>query len=372
MIDDNSNGSSATAFTSALIICALVVLLLRHYLPLRSTPAYILLPVFLGIALPWTIIVLVPVDLASADGPASKGIWLAESTVLLAWGITYWLTFFLTWWLLPLLGEYCDSGDRSIRGRLLYSIQSNARYYLILLGAGVAGLVYFILQNGLHVASIKAMVMALAYASGLILAIGLMGHGLVALPRRIFRNANIETRLRHLQTKAPRTKDSLDDATDDLAQLEYTVLQLRQRKNGASRDLQDWIDDLVDTTPAQNTRPGTSAAVQATNVTIPAVITERYLADMTRKLKRARHHKARFVSEWRNLCRNAEDAETIIDAKTSKSLEFSRKDGLTGRINMLTPALRYHVHANVVPYLRLGLAGLLTVASAILVWSEGD
>ena len=78
-----------------------------------------------------------------------------------------------------------------------------------------------------------------------------------------------------MQMQAPKTKDKLDDATESLMSLENTVIQLKQRKTGTSKNLQDWIDELADTTPAPDPRPGTAAAITSTNVTIPAVITER-------------------------------------------------------------------------------------------------
>lgn len=371
MEPSSSVGSDIFVVSAVLVISLLVLLLLRHYLPLRSTPGYLLVPVFLALVLPCSIILLVPIDLASADGSSSRGIWLPERAVLVSWRVTYWLTFLLTWWLLPLLGEYCDSGYRETRGRVIYSLRSNARYQLILLGSGVAGLVYFILTNGFHVSSIKGLVMALAYAWGLILAVGLMGHGLVALPRRLWRNANVASRLRRLQMQAPKTKDSLDDAAEGLAQLENTITQLKTRKSGTSRDMQEWIDDLADSTAAFDPRPGVAASVQATNATIPAVVTERYLADLTRKLKRARHKKARFVNEWSNLCQQAQDTQTIQDAASSQKLEFGRSDdSLVGRMKFVTPAMRYQIYANIIPYLRIGLAAFLAVASAMVVWSE--
>ena len=367
----SSLGSDIFVVSALLVISLLVLLVIRHYVPLRSTPGYLLVPVFLALALPCSIILLVPIDLASADGSSSRGIWLPERAVLVTWRVTYWLTFLLTWWLLPLLGEYCDSGYRETQGRVLYSLRSNAQYQLILLGSGVAGLVYFILTNGFHIASIKGLVMALAYAWGLILAIGLMGHGLVALPRRLYRNANVASRLRRLQMQAPKTKDSLDDATEGLAQLENTVIQLKSRKNGISRDMQDWIDDLADSTAAPDPRPGAAAAIRATNATLPAVITERYLADLTRKLKRARHKKIRFVSEWANLCQQAQDAQTILDSASSQKLDFGRDDTcFIGRLKFVTPSMRYQIYAKIVPYARMGLAAFFALASVMVTWSE--
>jgi len=374
MAASSSLGSDIFAILSLLVICTLVLLLLRHFLPLRTTPGYLLVPVFLSLALPCSIILLVPIDLASTENADSegpkRGIWLPERAVFVTWRITYWLTFVLTWFILPLMGEFCDSGFRDTRGRILHSLRSNARYQLIVLSTSIAGLVYFILQNGFHGESIKGLVMALAYAWGLVLAIGLMGHGLVAMPRRLFKNASLSQRLRRLQTQAPKIKDKLDEAYEELEVLENTALQLKSRKSGTSSDTQDWIDELVETSTLADPRPGANAAARATNPSIPAVLTERYLADLTRKLKRARHKRARFVDEWARLCQQAQDVQTVIDSATSRKLDFGQqRPGVRG-ITVLTPNLRFYLHFYGIPYLRIALSVIFGCASVLVVWSE--
>lgn len=374
MAASSSVGSDVFAILSLLVISTLVLLLLRHYLPLRTTPGYLLVPVFLALALPCSIILLVPIDLASTENADSegpkRGIWLPERAVFVAWRITYWLTFVLTWFILPLMGEYCDSGFRDTRGRILHSLRSNARYQLIVLSTAIAGLVYFILQNGFHGESIKGLVMALAYAWGLVLAIGLMGHGLVALPRRLFKNASPSERLRRLQTQAPKIKDKLDDAIEQLEIVENTAIQLKSRKSGTSLDTQDWIDELAETSSVPDSRPGAHAAIRATNANIPAVITERYLADLTRKLKRARHKKARFVDEWSRLCQQAQDTQMVIDSATSQKLDFGRERPSVLNFKILTPKLRFYLHFYGIPYLRIALSLIFAAASILVVWSE--
>lgn len=93
-------GSSVFFSVALLIICLLVLLLIRYYLPLRSTPGYLVFPVFLALALPSSIILLVPIDLAShavAEDETARGIWLPDRALLVSWRISYWLTFILTW-----------------------------------------------------------------------------------------------------------------------------------------------------------------------------------------------------------------------------------------------------------------------------------
>lgn len=80
-------------------ISVLVLLLLRRFLTLRATPAYLVVPVFLALALPASVVLLVPIDLASSsrDGTGPKAIWLPDRVVLVCWRIAYWLIFVLTW-----------------------------------------------------------------------------------------------------------------------------------------------------------------------------------------------------------------------------------------------------------------------------------
>jgi hypothetical protein len=93
-------GSEIFAAIALLIISFVVLLILRHYLPLRTTPGYVLLPIFFALWLPAFIVLLVPIDLASSaatDDEAARGIWFPPRLLLVSWRITYWLTFVLTW-----------------------------------------------------------------------------------------------------------------------------------------------------------------------------------------------------------------------------------------------------------------------------------
>lgn len=94
-------GSIVFSLFALLAISLGVLLLLRYYLPLRTTPAFYLVPIFFALWLPAIIILLVPIDLASSaatDDEATRGIWLPHRVVLVSWRITYWLTFALTWY----------------------------------------------------------------------------------------------------------------------------------------------------------------------------------------------------------------------------------------------------------------------------------
>ena len=275
--------------------------------------------------------------------------------------------------ILPLLGEYVDSGYRTPKDRILYSLRSNARYQLIVLTCATAGLIYVSLQNGFEGTSVKSLVMALAYCWGLIQAIFLMGHGLVAVPRRLFRNASVSGRLRRIQVGAPKVHDTLEDAVTELNELESQLALLRQRKTGISRDHLEWIGDIAETTNI--TAPAMRRAPLATvsSTPIPAVITDRYLADLTRKLTRARHKRIRFADGWNRLVQEAADLQTILDATASKRLDLGKPLRTASRleqITVLTPYLRYLLSARILPVIRITFGAVFTVASVCVIWSE--
>ena len=273
------------------------------------------------------------------------------------------------------MGEYVDSGYRSPRDRMVYSLRSNARYQLIVLGCGIIGLVYVFWQNGFEGVSVKSLIIALAYCWGLVQAIYLMGHGLVAVPRRLFRNANVSSRLRRVQSHAPRLYERLEDSIVELGELESQLWQLKARKNGISRDHQEWIEEIIDRSALSD--PGVAAAsrIPSSLAAIPAVITDRYLADLSRRLNRARHKRTRFSAQWSYLVQEAVHIQAIIDSDASKKLD-SRQAVLQGPSNprhgltILTPYMRHLLHANLMPTLRLVLGGLLSIASTFIVWSE--
>ena len=339
------------------------------------TPAYVTVPVFLAIALPASIVVLLPIDLASSAGTdtgGARGIWLNDRVVYKSWRIVYWLTFVLTWAILPLMGEYCDSGYREPKARILYALRSNGRYWTIMLGCSVVGSVYLIWYNGFELETFKSLVMALAYTWGLILGIYLMGHGLVAFPRSLFRYASISGRLKKIQGQAPKVHEKLLEALEKLEQYEHQVVQLRQRKNGISREFQEWIDELAEKSSLPESRTG---SVGRSSSTIPPVITERYLAELTRKLKRARHAKNRFENEWDTIVRKAVRTQAILDSKGSQRLEFktavySNSQHWQNRFSLLTPSIRYHLHIHVVPALTYTSWFVAVFASISIVWSE--
>lgn len=199
-----------------------------------------------------------------------------------------------------------------------------------------------------------------------------MGHGLVAVPRKLYRNANISTRLQKIQSQASGAYERSMDSNTALEDLESQLTQLRQRKNGISRDHQEWLEEIADGSNLPEARL-VSTPYQTANAAIPAVITDRYLAELARKLNRARHRRVRFDDTWHRLVQDAVDTQTVLDASASKSLDFgtsSPHSSFFQKLRILTPYTRYLLHSHVLPKLQIFLATILSLASIFIIWSE--
>ena len=233
------------------------------------------------------------------------------------------------------------------------------------------GLTYVFLQNGFKGTSVQGLIMALAYCWALVQAIYLMGHGLVAVPRKLVRNANNEGRLKRIQIQAPKLHEKLQDAITELNEVEGVLTQLSKRKNGVSRDHQEWIEDLVITSSISDSGPEPTRSLP--NHAVPAVITDRYLAELGRKLRRARHKRVRFISEWDGLLQQATEVGKIVDSAGSKQLFFGKPspDALwLSRFSLLHPYTRYLLYSRVIPSIKLVSGFFFSLASVCIVWSE--
>ncbi|KAJ2966368.1 hypothetical protein NQ176_g10183 [Zarea fungicola] len=370
-------GSIIFSIAALLVVSLVVLLILRHYLPIRSTPGFYFLPIFFAIWLPSVIVLLVPIDLASSAGTeddGTRGIWLPERVLLVSWRITYWLTFCLGWFLLPILGEYSDSGYREPHDKLMYSLRSNAQFYAMLLGSSLVGLAYVVLRYDVNYDSLKSVVMALAYCWGLVFAIYLMGHGLVSIPKRLIRDANIPNKLRRLQEKAPKVYEKMEDSATTLEEIEAQITELAKRKVGSAVDFRDWIEELQEIANIPEMRPhATVFDMNTMDRTVPNVITSKYLADLTRRLVRAKHARSRYVNAWHDLVSEAAKTQAILNSAASKKLDFGdtlRHAVFLDRAKLLNPYTRYLVYYQVGPYMQIGLAILLSLASTCIVWSE--
>lgn len=143
----------------------------------------------LGFTLSLSIVTLIPYDVwqsLSLEG---------EPTFMHAgWDAIYWSTSLLCWFLCPVLIEFEAAGDFTTEGRLRRALRRNVVWYVSYISIGIVALLA-ILVFGVVQGSLGAWLIAASNAWGLLMLTVLMGFGLVAVPRHLWRLASPEVQL---------------------------------------------------------------------------------------------------------------------------------------------------------------------------------
>lgn len=337
------------------------------YTRIRSTPLYIFIPLFLAVYIPCSIVVLVPIDLISSSKGPDAFFYLSEHARYILWRVTYWGAFFLTWLVLPGLQGYVDSGYHGTTRKVIDSFHRNARYQLAILVVGGAGLLYVILSSGLTFGSIKALAIALSHSYALVIALWLMGHALINLPRNYWVEADPSVKLRHYYQQATQANDMIAEAQSDYADIAAEVFAL-----GSYRDIhkyESWIESLIERV---ETGPGIPLAHSGSGpVTGHArvqversMINDEYLSSLTGRFKTARNRLIRYDADWQKLLREASRAEDIINSKELQSLVFRFKR------TALPPRAAYWYYSVISPQVRRFFAVVFASLTFIIVSSE--
>lgn len=235
-------------------ICYVVTLFItlcgvQYHINIFKYPFYLGIPLTLAVFLPLSIVVLLPLDYVShnAKGPI---LWfeMPKNVILVMWKSNYWSTFALTWLLLPILQEYYRSGHYNKLAKLKEAAKRNLKYQAIMLGVSLAGLVYLLLEVGLTMEHVKLMIIALLHIYSLALALWLMAHGLISIPRNRWIAGNHVKNLNHYYLQLPRLVDSLEDTKLSFKEeiLQVLILEQNYTNPSVSEDLRfrDWILEL--------------------------------------------------------------------------------------------------------------------------------
>ena len=144
-------GQESFAVPALCIVTAATVLLLRYFAAAETSWA-VRLQVMLSWTLSLSIIALVPADIAvtanNEDG--------ARPGLGILWDLSYWTTFCLTWFVLPIHQIYEDAGDFSVGGRLRTSIRENLIFYAVIVLVAVLGVVLLVANAAMTFAGVAA------------------------------------------------------------------------------------------------------------------------------------------------------------------------------------------------------------------------
>ncbi|KAK9475934.1 LMBR1-like membrane protein-domain-containing protein [Lipomyces japonicus] len=342
-------GLSALGF---FLIAVNVLLLLNYYCSFRRMPSYLVFALFIAVFIPFSIILLVPVDLASTFSDSKPLLSLPRKYTYFTWRILYWLSFGLTWLVLPMLQAYLESGQNENSKKIREALKANAKQQLINFTVGIIGLIYFIFYAGFAVSSVRGLVIALSHSYALIFSMWFLGIGVVRIPRKLFRNSTPRLILNDLEKRAPRVHDSFIESRSQLNEVSSEAKSLAPVKVGP---YQNWIEKLI-----KMAEPGSS---NTSHFISRSQVTEDYLSHLTSRLRKAKILQSRYELEWRVLVNDAANIADVIEAVETRSLKFRNSSSL------FSPKIAFIVYYYIVPFIYRALGLLLSVLSITVVWS---
>lgn len=347
---------------------------LQIHINLFKYPIYYLFPIVLAVYLPFSITFLLPIDYVShVSGEPVQGFEMSDKTTLTMWKSNYWSTFILTWLLLPILQEYYRAGNYQKIMKLKTSLRQNLKFQAIVLAVSIAGGVYLILEKGLSLTSMKSMLISISHIYALVLALWLMAHGLIAIPRNRWQEGNILQNLNHFYLKVPKLVDNLEDTRISFKEDILQVLILKNNFTSTTADenfaYRDWILSLWNQIP-QDLEEAVDRALHGDARTISREqLNDTFMNTLTYSFQGHMYMLQAYNSEYDTLLANVSRLQTLLEAKATEDPE-ERYLIMSGLGGMLPPKMNFYFQCYVKPLLARMLSVFLFLVSLVIIESE--
>ncbi|GMR36840.1 hypothetical protein PMAYCL1PPCAC_07035, partial [Pristionchus mayeri] len=225
-----------------LAVFALTFYLLNKYGKWRKQSIVVSVATFMGWYMSFIIICVLPLDVvitfynrcllekervanttSSSTGPAANisfecepptG-YVPDEFLLSLWRIVYWSAQLMTWLILPLMQSYSTAGDFTSLGRMRTALVNNAIYYGIYLIIFILLVIYAVFKGiVINTEHLKVILVSASNTWGLLLLVGLLGYGLVEVPRQLWYTGRRDYRLNKVYFKLDQKVQEKNDAED--------------------------------------------------------------------------------------------------------------------------------------------------------------
>lgn len=347
----------------------------------------------------WACVVIVPcwlpVDFAmAAPGSANAGDALAPlssngNDASLAWSllwyIPYWVTFVLAWVVAPVWQAAETSGGFTLREQIVLGITANLKWYAATVIVIAAVVVILVLTHSLTFTGLPDLAVSLSNTYGLLLVLLLAGHGLVELPRKLWRKADPSLQLKRHQFRAVYADEVAFDARCDwddavatgeawLAAAATAVGQSTKLATAAST-IQSVLHTELDPYTGPSSRPHVRVdeAVAKLTTSSPAGELYKHAQRTHAMLLVARASRRRSAATLLSIAHAAQYYQHVLDAQGSTAsgptMASLRADG-HGLLSALRQRIVYLWHSKFAwAGYRVG-AGFAALLSCVMLWSE--
>ncbi|KAL6454325.1 LOW QUALITY PROTEIN: hypothetical protein SBY92_003787 [Candida maltosa Xu316] len=299
---------------------------IQYHINIFKYPAYFTIPLTLAVFIPLSIIFLLPLDYVTHNSSnAIPWISLPDKVILYMWKSNYWITFLLTWLILPMLLEFYRSGHNTTLSKIKDALKENLKFQLIMLTIAVFNILYLMFEVGLSFNNLKLMVIAMSHLYSLILATWLMGHGLVSTSRNCWIQGSVIKELNHKYAKLPKLVDDLEDTKVSFREDVLQVLTLKQNyTSDALEDFEfrDWILKLYTLIPG-HFREQVERQYSHHNANIQREeITNDFMTKLDSKFNMNLHRFVGYESSYNLLISSIIRLEDVINATGRGELTF--------------------------------------------------
>lgn len=352
------------------ILCLLISIWgIQFYLNLFKKPLYFLIPIVLAVFVPISIILLLPLDYVQHHTDKKLVLFdLPDNVILYMWKSTYWTTFLLTWLILPTLQEYYRSGLFKSYNKLTDALRKNLRFQLVILGVSILAIIYLGLEVGLSFGHMKSMIIALSHIYSLILALWLMAHGLVNIPRNKWTFGSVMGNLNYYYLQVPKLIDDLEDCKISFKEQILEVLVLQKNFTTDVNDTfiyRDWILELYNKIPEDLKELMELQYLSEAPTISRNQLNNDFMTKLTSKFNSNHYKLNAYESEFNDLFNQIILLEDVTNSSTSNP-QF-RIENVN---NLLPPKSRFVFYNYVNPILNRVYAVILFSFSFIIIESE--
>ncbi|KAJ3302926.1 LMBR1 domain-containing protein 2 [Kappamyces sp. JEL0829] len=360
-----SVGSSAFLLTVIFIVIFCIVgFILDHFGDRATYKWYVWVTTIVSYFLPFTIIVMLPLDLASnCDEP-----WIDAGPAFLYgfWQTMYWISFNIQMYAAQT--SYCTSGSFTSWQRLKDGIMENVWFYASIVLPAIPFLLYAIFGLEVPVSKLIDLAIPAMNSYGLILLVLLMSYGLVEIPRGLWFESSVEWRLRYLEATAPSLKESCVDSEAEMYEV-ARLAALAATKIPENDALRPMVDTILEKCPlALNERH--AALEEASSVKFTAL----YLASLHARIKRAHFVNKRQQAKLKSLYQDAFFYQDVITnlRKSDKCFEsaFWKFPVPEGPYKKPVLQAAWWWYCVVQPIAMKALGVLCMLFTVLIVWSE--